>query len=238
MKKRISSLSTKKKSRWQALFLLFILLTFVFFVTFSVFNLPYFYVKNVEIKGNVRLSSSEILEKIPSPFYNSIFKVSLKKISGEILSKLPVKKVKVKRKLPSTVIIEIEERFPYACVERKDGIWEVDEEGVILNRLKDTKGFPLICEIDPVRDKKLLLEAIKVIKTLHLVNLNTKKITFEKEKGIVVELEKGLHLILGTNPNYRYFFYLPYIFEDAKRRKEQFSFLDLRFEGQIIASLK
>jgi len=236
-KKKTPPRVLRKKNKKQFLILGGILTGLIIFISWCALNLPYFYLKDIQIKGLRRLSSLEILQKIPASPHTSIFNLNLKQISRKILSEPMVKKVTVKRRLPSTLVIEIEERSPFACVGKEESFWEVDREGVVLQKAEDMAGLTLIKGIDPFNEKELLLKALKALKFSRTINLEIKKIVIEKgARGILLQLQGGVEVILGTSPNYRYLSYLPYIFEDARKRGERFNLIDLRFANQIIAS--
>jgi len=236
-KKEFYTSSRKKKKRAKFLILVGIITGLSFSIIQYTINLPYFYVRNIKIRGLRKLPSSKILKDIPPS--TSIFKLNLREISEKIQSERMVRKVRIMRKLPSTLILEIEERSPYVCVKKEKGFWQVDKEGVVIDKVKDLNGFTLIEGIDPFKDKELLLKAIKVLELSRSVNLKVEKLTVEgRNRGITLGLKDGIRVILGEFPNYRYLSYLPYIFKDARERKEKISSVDLRFAGQIVTSLK
>lgn len=158
-------------------FILLILLAFFILLRSSLFE-----VKQVVVKGNEHLSSEKIkaLAEI-SPGIN-IFKINLTRVSERIHLLPMVKKVKLTRKLPSTVVITIIERRPVGLLPQNDSFMEIDEDGVCLQKGKSsTYGLPVITGvIDPLQKglknrtftpgqqiKSTRLDlALKVIKTL------------------------------------------------------------------------
>ena len=148
-----------------------------------------------------------------------------------------VRKVIIRRKLPLTLIIEIEERTPYVYVKKENKIWEVDEEGVVLGEVEKLNSLTLVTGVDPFKEKDFLLKALKTLNFSQALNLRVEKITINKgNEGVVLMLEESVQVILGTSPNYHYLSYLPDVFEDAKKRGEKFNQVDLRFENQIVVS--
>lgn len=102
----------KKRSRRKAAFvMLFIAVALVFLaVCFFVF----LKVKSVEIVGNEKYSYDEIRALIPVKEGDNIYSFDTEEIKAEILRTLPyVGKVEIKRDLPKTLVVTVEEEKPY-----------------------------------------------------------------------------------------------------------------------------
>jgi len=209
----------------------------VIFTIRSSLTSPHFYIKDVQVEGIERLTTSEVLQQVLIPPDTSIFKLDINRIFREIQSQSLVKKVTVRKKLPSTILIEVIERTPYVCVGKDKKFWEVDEEGVVLKAVQDFEGLLLIEGIDPFKEKEVLLKALNILKFSRRLNLTVERIEVERgDRGIVTYLDNNIQLILGVTPRYNYLFYIPDILQDARKRGEKFTRIDLRFEKQIVAS--
>jgi len=238
--RRKRSTKIKRRKGKAPLVVLFIILTGLsIFIIWYILTLPYFYIKNVEIKGLQRLSPEQLLKGEFIPPQTSIFEVDIREIFHKIQKEAAVKKVKIKKKLPSTLLIEVEERLPYAYVGKKGKLWEVDEEGVVLGEVKNLGSRISITGIDPFKEKDALLKALKALKFSQSLNLGVEKIAVKnRNEGIVLVLKENIQVIMGTSPHYDYLSYLPYIFQDAREKGEKFNTVDLRFDDQIIISNK
>ncbi len=238
MSTRRFSKASKKKNTVR-LFILFCIVAgltiFIFWFTLTFTN---FYVKDVQVKGLQRLSHLEVLQKALIPFDISLFKLNTREISQRIKLEPMVKNVTIKKKLPSTLLIEIEERLPYVHVEKEEKFWEVDEEGVLLREVEFLNDdFCLIAGINPSKEKEVLLKALKILNISRDLNLGVKKIVLEKgNRGIVLNLEKDVQVLMGRFPNHDYLFYLPDIFRDVEEKGERCTVVDLRFDNQIIVT--
>lgn len=211
----------------------------IIFIISSSLTSPQFYVKDVRVEGLERLTSSELLQKVLIPPDISIFELDITRIFKEIQSHSLVKEVTIRRKLPSTILIKIIERIPYAYAGKKGKFWEVDEEGVVLKAVQDLENLPIVEEVDPFTEKEVLLKALNVLKISQRLNLTVEKIEVEKgDRGIVTYLDNNVQLILGIAPHYNYLLYIPDILQDAQKKGEKFTYIDLRFENQIVASGK
>ena len=231
-----------KASRRKNAVLFFILLCIVIGLTIFIFwftlTFTNFYVKDVQIKGLQRLSHLEVLQETLIPPDISLLKLDIREISQKIKLKPTVKNVTITKELPSTLLIEIEERLPYVYVEKEEKFWEVDKEGVLLGEVEFLNDdFCLIAGIDPFKEKEVLVKALKTLNVSRDLNLGVRKIVMEKgNRGIVLNLEKDVQVVLGRSPNYDYLSYLPDIFRDVEKKGERFTVIDLRFDNQIVAS--
>ena len=139
------SKASRKKSKVHFSVISGILAGLVIFIIYFTSSSSYFYIKDIQISGLQRLSRQEIIQEVSFSPRTSIFKIDLKGLSRRIQAIPQVRKVKFKRKLPSTLIIEIEERVPYAWVEKEEEFLEVDEEGVVLGKALNLENtIPLV----------------------------------------------------------------------------------------------
>lgn len=130
---------SKNKSRRQRgkRHLPFVLL--VFFVLFIlggvlfIASLPIFKITNVSVSSTKLISSEEVLRVAAIPVGDNIFFTSFKGPKKRI-SEIPIiKKVSIKRIIPSTVLVKIEERHASIVCTMKNQSLILDDDGVILN---------------------------------------------------------------------------------------------------------
>ena len=72
----------------------------------------FFNIKKIEIVGNNKLTRDEAISLSQIEIEENTFKLSKNKIEKNIKQNAYVESVKIKRNLPSTILIEIEERVP------------------------------------------------------------------------------------------------------------------------------
>ncbi len=234
-----SSLAPHKRSGKVKIFFIFIVFTFltVLMVRFTV-SLPYFTLQEIQIDGLERLSKDKILGWINLPPQTSIFKFNLNGIAKKIELDPQVKKVIARRILPSTIYILVKERVPYAYLLKQGDLWEVDKEGVILNKVKEKKNLPVI-EGPLCLEKSNLKTALKAVKLAKRAGLNPIRIRIEKkEEGIVIHLKQKVKIYLGRGDHLKHIYYVPYLILDAQKRKEKIEKIDLRFNGQLVVTPK
>ncbi len=234
-----SSLTTHKRNKRSRKFLFFIIFALlIIFITKFTISLPFFALQEIQIEGLERLSRDEVIQWINLPAHISIFTLNLKKVAKRIESNPPVKKVSVHRILPSTIRILVKERTPYAYLLKQGDIWEVDEEGVTLNKVKEKKNLPLIEE--PVYlNEGNLKKALKAVKLAKSVGLHPIKVRVENEReGVVIHLKEKIEICLGEGDYLEYLYYVPYLLLDAQKRKEKIKKIDLRFKDQLVVTPK
>lgn len=230
--------SFKRKNKRSFFILVATILAIAISMIYFAQTLPCFYVENIHISGLHRLSSLDILQNASIPSNTSIFRLDLTGISSNIQRKLiMVRGIKIRRKLPATLAIEIEERTPYVYVQKEEKTWEVDVEGVILKEVETLGDLTMVSGVNPFTEKDVLLKTLKAFHRAQISGIRVEEIRFSKgNEGIVLILMENIRVIMGTSPNYDCLVYLPAIFEDARKKGEKFNQIDLRFNNQIIMS--
>ncbi|HHU31174.1 MAG: cell division protein FtsQ/DivIB [Zhaonellaceae bacterium] len=137
--RRTRTISKPRRLLLQVLLLcLIVTIALYFFIQSSFFS-----VSTVEIRNNKFLSSGEIKQLADIPMGINIFKVEDAKVKQNIALHPMVKDVKLRRQLPDTLIISIEERQPVVLVPSETGFIELDESGVLLQRISTISGVSL-----------------------------------------------------------------------------------------------
>ena len=141
-------ISSNKKHNivWAALFLLF-----SFFALYIMLKSSVFEVRQVRIivDGNI-LSSKDVelshfIQISGIKTGENIFKLNLTEAEKKILALPEVKEVRITRKFPSTIIIDILQRKPVAMLLCGDYFMEIDIDGICLRKEQISKiYFPII----------------------------------------------------------------------------------------------
>lgn len=94
-----------------------------------VFLTPWFHVAEVSVVGNEQIETANIIEASGIKKGESVFAFSMGSVEEKLLQVPYVKTVKAKRKLPKTIVIEIEESHAITYIQ-KDGLnIGIDETG-------------------------------------------------------------------------------------------------------------
>lgn len=237
MAKRKVLISYRRKDRRGIKYLaLLILLTSVgVVIAWFVLTIPYFCITRVEVRGEERLSKEVILKWAAIPRQSSIFRVNLGEVSERITLASKIKKAEVRRVFPSTLLILIQERSPFAYLRKGSRFWEIDEEGVVIGEAVEKQHLPLITGVDlsPAQMQRIEM-GVKILASFQKSGLPLSRIDIINENSIVGYSEKGPRVYLRENHHLGYLSYLPLILQDAKRVDRRVKYLDLRFNRQVV----
>lgn len=137
----------KKKRNRKRILWLFVFITGIF-ILFSL-KTNYFYAKKVVVEGNKYVVSNDLVELSGITGNTNILYMNVRSIKDSILSNSYISAVKLKRKLPNTIVIEIEERKPRFCINSDDRIYILDSELIILEIREDNPvGLPELIGLD------------------------------------------------------------------------------------------
>lgn len=133
----VESLARLKK--WNVIESVFFILL-VLVTGYILLRSPLFEVKKVVVQGNCYLNEEKIRSVADIGIGTNIFKLNLAAATANLKMIPVIKEADITRHLPSTVVIQIEERNAIGLLSTKDGLIEVDEEGVYL--MKANAGVP------------------------------------------------------------------------------------------------
>ncbi|HEX4469008.1 MAG TPA: FtsQ-type POTRA domain-containing protein [Gemmatimonadaceae bacterium] len=132
---------------------LILLLGSPFWVPLVLRQLSFFRVRKVEIIGARYVSVSELMDRL-----HVDTSVSVWDPTGPMVARLAadpqLRSVNVRRKLPGTLVVDIQESLPIALVSTNDGLRAYDERGILLPI--DLARTPIDVPILPRRDLALL----------------------------------------------------------------------------------
>jgi len=210
--------------------LIFLIVILGIVITKFIMSVSYFQIKEIQVEGREKLSEETILEWANIPLYKSIFQLNPEAVKKRISSKPKVKKVIIKRLLPSKVLIHVEERKPYAYLIYKKVLFEVDEDGVVIGKAKKLQDLPEINGVSTLSDEERIKTGIKIVKYAQEVGINFSEVNIENINNILGYLSGGIKVYLGKGTYLEYLSYLPSIFVEKRRIK----YVDLRFNRQVV----
>lgn len=100
-------------------------------------NSPFFQLKSIEVYGNQKVGKEDIIQAAKVNEGENLLKISPAELKKRIKSIVWVKSVKVSRKFPGGLKIQVEERKPALVVSRDDPSMEwfdADEDGYVLEK--------------------------------------------------------------------------------------------------------
>lgn len=180
----------KKKRRKKHYFLrLLIIIAFIVGVIVtlrsSLFNVRYF-----AVEGNNYYTAAQVQTIAELTTGVNTFKQKLAPAKSKLLSDPYIKNVEIKRELPNTVFISIEERVEYACIPYEGKYALIDCEGTVLRMANEMPILPLL-EFDrtaindatpgkalDVEQSYLLTNTLALLEVMNSNDLYFKKINF------------------------------------------------------------
>lgn len=213
MKRRRKAILRRRKVFLARLFLLTLLATLIYLFLFktSIFN-----IRDIVVEGNNKMTYNEIVQVSGFSRGENIFKID-KKVGKRALMELPyIKSIKVKRRIPKKIIIEVEERESIAAISFNDSFILFDKEGYLLAiKEKDEKvNKAQIFALDFIElnlgeniFEKIENENIKDFIILsHEAGIlsNMRYINFTDGNNLVIELKDGIRVAFGPLNNVKY----------------------------------
>ncbi|MGA8098237.1 MAG: FtsQ-type POTRA domain-containing protein [Candidatus Cybelea sp.] len=159
----------------------------------------------VAVSGNHRVSSAEILRHAEIPAHVSIWLQNTGAIASRIAAIPYVGAVRVHRVPPSAIRIVVVERVPFAVLRSPEGDAVVDRDLRVLEPATGDETLPIFVvessadvtagEYLRTRDTIELRDAYEAIAARRIIPL---ELRFDRFGGLVVTIQGGLRLLLGT----------------------------------------
>ncbi len=151
----------------------------------------YFAIKDIKVEGMNYYTGSEVISMSGAEQgRNLIFDAGKKEIIENLSSNPYFKSVKVKRKLPSTLLIQVEERPQIAAILFGDSFIVIDDEGVVLRKTDVDPKLTLLTGLTiskmsigenvDAEEKEFLAITLRMLNTMRDGDMYFKKIDVSK----------------------------------------------------------
>lgn len=212
-----------------------------------VINSSLFTLKNVSVQGSLMSNKDEILKAADLDMGVRLAEVNVAKTAERIKMNPIFKTVTVSRNYPSSIVIHVTERQPFAFV-LLDELYAVDNNGFVLSKLKAKMiyNLPIISGINAVATPGKRLSSPKLMLALQFLEkakLLDEAVYYEISEINIKKEDMNVYLnsmhatvkIDEENPDRSVIYLgtaLPYFKqnENTDKIKE----IDLRYEGQIL----
>lgn len=203
MKSYKRSFKTRKKKKFikikTVLLIVFFLMTISSFAYLLFFS-SIFKIKEIKVSGVKKIPEKELQDIISEKINKNIFFADLENIKNYLIESYPeIAKIEIKRKLPNSIITEIEERKPVAVLNNS---FVLDKEGIAFEKSPNS-NLPKITKagfnnvklgekaIDRIED---ILKIIKRIETKEAIIVSDKRLDIKTTDGFDVyfNLEKDI----------------------------------------------
>ncbi len=208
--KKMSRVERKKRRRKTFLTILSIFIVVVFMLNSQIFS-----VKTIKVEGNEKVASNKIALFSSIQKGENIFKFRTKDAESGIIELPYIKYAKIKRKLPSSLIISVEERKEQIKIKDEFSFLVLDKEGYILDNREDVdENLTELIGLN-INDKDIggnaftgNEEKIKVDFLLELESSNMtklfKKINIESYKMVNILTFNDIEVVFGSASNVKY----------------------------------
>lgn len=214
--KKNNKISKKEATRRKLLKIIGITILLIFLIILLCSS-RLFNIKSIEVSGNTKLSDEKIISLSSLELYTNIFNFKRSNIVKNIKENAYIEDVKVSRKYPSTVNIEVEEREARYMLQFADSYVYINNQGYMLEISNEKLELPILVGFTTdlsnikagnrinVDDLKKLNTVIKIYDSAKLNDMNEliTKIDISNSKNYSIEMaSKGKIVYLGECSNY------------------------------------
>jgi cell division protein FtsQ len=196
-------------------------------------QLSFFRVRKVEIIGARYVSVGEIVDRLHVDTTRSIWDPTAP-LAARLASHPQLRRVSVRRKLPGTLVVDIDENLPVALVATSEGVRAYDARGVALPI--DLSRTPIDAPILPRRD-------VGVLQLLGLLRTEAPAVYDRVSEVRVIGADEVLIELDGTpvramrDVSAARLAEIDPVEQDLARRGLHAAEIDLRYKDQVIARL-
>lgn len=168
---------------------------------------PFFVLNHLELSGQKYLTQEDVLKIANLYMGEPLFHLETDNVTRRLSSDLRIESVKVIRKLPDTLQIEITERVPIATLVGDNLYLDIDRNGKILDVYRELKSMPIPMVtglglhdlyIGDEVDDKLVKKLIVYLNALdEKTTAEISEIAFIDEDYVVAYSTRGIQIRLG-----------------------------------------
>lgn len=195
-------------------------------------------IKHVVFIGNKHLTDDELRVLAGIHVSEGLITISNKKVSQRLLKSPWIKSVSVRKEFPDKLSLVIEEAVPFALLDMKGHLFLIDEEGKLLEELKDNSiPFLLVITGDPFRESDSFSNALNLARLMNSKGFSLERdhieIIAQKPHEITVTID-GTIVKMGSGGYEEKLDRLVELENEIKNRGIPVDYIDLRFAGKAI----
>lgn len=177
----------------------------LFLAGYAFLQSPIFSLREVRLSGNDHLTLDDVIAQAGLVMGTNLLEVDPRRVARSLEQSPVIAQVRVARRFPATLLIQITERRPVAYLPAERGFWTVDAEGRILYRVETlNKPMPLLTTSPPVApaeghvlDEPHVLAALRFVSALSLRGLAQLAEVHAAARGIRAYTADGITVDLG-----------------------------------------
>ena len=227
--------------------LLLIIIFISIIAVFSFLSSPFFSVHNFLVSGNKIMNKNELINMLNSFREHNIWMIDSDQVRKRILNNKYIKKVKVNKKYPDTIKLNIEERRPLGKINNNGHYLVFDQSGYILEEgsLKSRAEVPLITKVGySFSGNKISFSPIfkKVVQALASIQQSKitkiKSISKENKGEINLYLKSDINVYLGESDDLpRKVEILSAIIDRIKKQNLDVKYIDLKLVDKPVIKM-
>lgn len=180
----------KKKRRKKHYFLRFLIFAALCVGLYYFANSEFFDVQKIAVENNSYYTNEQVIQLAEAKVGENLFKVKTRGMKEKLLADAYIKGVNIKKKLPGTIVISVEERKEAAAIPYGEKYVLIDIDGMVL-RKTDTAPELTILEgltiksIEPgtpleVEEAYVLTDTLGMLQTMEETDMFFKKIDISR----------------------------------------------------------
>ena len=196
-----------------------------------------FLIRNVLVSGNHNVEEYEI-KKAAVRDSENLLMVSFDELETRIKNIAWVKKVSLRKQFPDTLVVNVEETTPKALLKFNGRLFLVSSDGGLLEEIREKGAYflPLIVEIDPVKDRGGISEALKLVDALIEKNIVSGRESVEikiEPYGLALAMDGEL-LKIGYGEYRDKIVRWKELETEIRKKNINVAYIDLRFKDKVI----
>lgn len=197
-----------------------------------------FSMQHIELDGNEHLTDEELMQIAGLKAKKNVLAVSSRKVYEKLKESPWIQSAAVRKEYPSRLLIRIRETEPFALLNMKGKMFIVDNNGRLLEQLKENSVpfLPVILS-DPYREKAAYREAVdlaKTIKDMGILHRSQRiEIIAHQPNEITANLD-GMIVKVGSGEHEDKLARLLEIEQEISKRDIPVAYIDLRFARKVI----
>ena len=196
-----------------------------------------FYVQEIVVSGNYRIDREDVIKSSRLRRGDPLLGLRFRDVDKNLRENAWIKKVSLRKQFPGTFFIALEEAVPTALLDIKKGLFIVDNEGKLLEKItgESTTFLPVIKGIEP-ENKKGLGEALKLVDALAAKNVFAGRDSVEiglEPYGLAMHVE-GEFIKVGYGNYPEKFKRWMELEPEIRKRGLELEYVDLRFKDSVI----
>lgn len=243
----------RKKKIKKILATSFLILIILGAVIYVVFFSPLLGVKEIEILGNEKVKEEDIrkiveekiFRKLVFLTFENIFLLDFKATEKEILENFPqVGKASFLRKLPSKIVLKIEERKRIGVFYQKETPFFIDREGIIFEEVDKEKDSGLLIKSERsdfnlgerVIEKESLEKILKIQRALKVLKIEIEDFFVPAEERVNVKTVEGWQIYFDLSEDLDWQITKLKLALEEKippEKRDELEYIDLRFGNMV-----